>query len=147
MKQRVIATLRRSLAERIRQTQDAIDTTRSARDTEDRSTAGDKHEVGRAMAQIEMDRLEMQRTQNEALLRELERVPVERTFDRVAFGALVSTDAERYFLCIGLGRVPVDGASVLAISPASPIGRSLLGKRVGDTIAWNGGTFRIDRIE
>lgn len=115
-----------------------IASTRDAFASDTKSSAGDKHEVGRAMVQQELDKLEEQRAKLLELQRELERVPLDRVYDRAAFGSLVTTDLGHYFIAIGLGAVEVDGATCYAISLASPIGQALKDKCVGDEIGFNG---------
>jgi transcription elongation GreA/GreB family factor len=69
---------------------------------------------------------------------ELRSVPLDRAYDRAAFGALVSTDQGRYFIAIGLGAVQVDGEVCYAVSLASPIGQALMGKGVGEVVSFLG---------
>jgi transcription elongation GreA/GreB family factor len=58
----------------------------------------------------------------------------------IALGALVELGAPgktaRYFLGPRAGgiEVTVDGQSILVVTPQSPLGRSLLGQRAGDTL-------------
>lgn len=126
--------------------QEAIDSTRGAFTSDTKSSAGDKHETGRAMVQQELDKLEEQRAKLIGLQQELARVPLERTFDRVAFGSLVETDQGDYFVAIGLGRIEFDGGSCFAISLASPIGQALKDKRAGDEILFNGKSITVREV-
>lgn len=63
-----------------------------------------------------------------------------RAEEPVALGALVSVvqagGSSRYFLGPGGGgqTVALDGGDVLVVTPQSPLGRALLGRRAGDTI-------------
>lgn len=115
-----------------------LSATLEARNSDGKSSAGDKHEVGRAMVQQELDKLEEQRAKLIALQQELDRVPQDRVYDRGAFGSLVTTTNGTYFIAVGLGVIEVDGATLYAISLASPIGQLLAGKAVGDAIVFNG---------
>ncbi len=145
-KPHLVHHLQTLLQERARAAQQAIASTRSAFTSDTKSSAGDKHEVGRAMAQQELDKLEEQHAKLIALQQELARVQLERTFDRVAFGSLVKTDQGTYFVAIGLGRVEFEGGSFFAISLASPIGQLLKDKRVGDQVNFNGRTLTLRHI-
>ena len=80
------------------------------------------------------------------LKKELARVPSQKTFQRVEFGSLVSTDKERYFISIGLGKVDIEGETYYVISLASPMGNVLKDKVVGDSIAFQGRTIIIKSI-
>jgi transcription elongation GreA/GreB family factor len=62
--------------------------------------------------------------------------------DPIAMSALVTVDEQRYFIA------PAGGGSTLAtgvqvITPASPIGKALLGKHVDDTVEFRGRELEI----
>lgn len=130
-KPELLAHLNTLLAGRASLIEADIASTLAARNSDTKSSAGDKHEVGRAMVQQELDQQEAQLAKLQALQQELARVPLDRAFDRVAFGALVSTDQGSYFIAIGLGQVALGGESCFVVSLASPIGQALKDKQVG----------------
>lgn len=70
--------------------------------------------------------------------------------DEVRSGSLVTLDAEsQYFIGPAAGgtEVVVDGQEILVITPASPLGAKLMGKKVGEiTGLGQGRTFRITAI-
>lgn len=134
------------LQEKVNASQLEIASTRSSFTSDTKSSAGDKHEVGRAMVQQELDKLEAQRAQLITLQEDLSRVPLERTFERVGFGSLVRTDQGVYFLAIGIGPVAIADDTVFAISLRSPIGQLLQDKQVGDTVHFNGRNLVIEHI-
>ncbi len=142
----LIIHLRELLSERMEGLEEAITSTRAAFASDTKSSAGDKHEVGRAMVQQELDKLEEQRAKLIALQQELARVPLDRMYEQVGFGNLVITDQGSYFIAIGLGAVEVEGESCYAISLASPIGNALKDKRVGDVIDFNGKRITVEAI-
>ena len=146
-KAHLINHLRSQLLERIAAANEAIASAREAFGSETNSSAGDKHEVGRAMVQQELDKLEEQRAKLKSLLHDLERVPLDRKYDQVAFGSLVSTDNGLYFVAIGIGAVELDGERCYAISMASPIGQALQGSSTGDRIPFNGKVLVIEAIQ
>ncbi|MBL7952780.1 MAG: GreA/GreB family elongation factor [Flavobacteriales bacterium] len=146
-KARLIAHIASTLREKAINVERDIASTLEARNSDTKSSAGDKHEVGRAMIQQELDQQEAQLAKLRVLLREMERVPVERRYERVGAGALVSTDKGIFFLAIGLGRIELDGAACAVVSVASPAGQALVGKRVGETTTLNGATYRVLAID
>lgn len=143
----LIAHLRGTLQERITATEKEIASTLLARNSDTKSSAGDKHEVGRAMVQQELDQLEGQLANTRALLQELERVPIERNFDRVGFGSLVNTDQGLFFIAIGMGALEVKGERCFVISLASPIGQVLKGLQVGEQASFNGKAYSVLQVE
>ena len=142
----LLSHLRAHLQQRINLADGAIALARSAFTSDTKSSAGDKHEVGRAMVQQELDKLEAQRANSIALLHELDRVPLDRTYERVSFGSLVDSDQGLYLIAIGLGAVDGEGARIYAISLASPIGQVLKDQRVGDAVTFNGKKITIKGI-
>ena len=135
------------LQEKVTAAQQEIISTRASFTSDTKSSAGDKHEVGRAMMQQELDKLEEQRAKLMLLQQELARIPVERVFDRVTFGSLVETDQGTYFVAIGLGRIEFGGRSCFAISLASPIGQALKDKRAGEQVIVNGRCITVHHIK
>jgi transcription elongation GreA/GreB family factor len=142
----LIAHLIEQLSEKLTTCEEAIVSTRAAFASDTKSSAGDKHEVGRAMVQQELDKLEEQRAKLLALQQELARVPMDRVYEQVGFGSLVITDRGSYFIAIGLGAVEVDGEACYAISLASPIGQALKDKCVGEVIDFNGKRITVQEI-
>ena len=124
-----------------------IAATLQARNADTKSSAGDKHEVGRAMVQQELDQLEAQVDKLEAQWHELAQLPEVGTSDQVTLGSLVTTEHDRYLIAIGIGYVELGGERCAVISPASPIGQALLGKRIGEGGSLNGRTFTVQAID
>jgi transcription elongation GreA/GreB family factor len=145
-KPQLIQHLQTLLQTRIEEAQTAIASTYAARNDDTKSSAGDKHEVGRAMIQQELDKQEAQLAKLQGLQQELARIPLDRTFDRVVFGSLVSTDVGEYLIAIGLGPVKIKGETVFVVSLASPIGQLLKDKEVGEVVDFNGKRITIKEV-
>ncbi len=143
----LLTHLRASLGEKIVAAEADFASTLHARNSDTKSSAGDKHEVGRAMVQQELDQQGALLAKLRASQQELARVPVDRNFEHVAFGALVRTDQGLFFIAIAWGIVQVAGATWAVVSLASPIGQALAGKRTGDAVTLNGKTFTIEAIQ
>ena len=95
---------------------------------------GDKYETGRAMAQLERDKLTAQLGENGKLKKVLSQLSSSKIEDQIQIGCLVETSGPLFYLAISLGAVKVESRDILAISPVAPIGKELLGKKVGDEI-------------
>jgi len=142
----LIAHLNTMLALRASDLAKEIAATLEARNSDTKSSAGDKHEVGRAMVQQELDQLETQLAKVQMMQQELARVPLERVYEHAGFGSLVNTDQGNYFVAIGLGAVEVDGERCFAVSLASPIGQAMKDKGVGDAVDFNGKRITVEKI-
>ncbi len=114
-----------------------------ALNSETKSSAGDKHETGRAMLQLEMEKASQQFESANKMQQVLKRVSTGLSFDIISVGCVIITSLEKYFLSVSLGEIQVEGQKYYAISPKSPIGNLLLGKRVGDEIVFNGKVIKI----
>lgn len=101
-----------------------------------KSTAGDKHETGRAMIHLEQERLSEQSREVELQLSHIKKLREVRQTHIITNGSLVQTTAHLYFVGIGAGKVMVDGVAVFAVSVQSPIGALLLGKSKGDEVVF-----------
>lgn len=116
--------------------QKSIDSNQKALSSETKSSAGDKHETGRAMLQLEMEKASQQLQGVNDMNAVLVKISLENS-DIVRLGSLVITNHINYFLAISAGEVKIENQFYFAISSSSPIGRLLLGKKVGDIITFN----------
>lgn len=142
-KEALVQYLSSQLQEKVGAAQEAIASTKAARDSDTKSSAGDKHEVGREMAQRELDVQEAQLSKTEILLHVLKDLPLDQEVGCVGLGSLVVTDMGTYFISIGIGQIEFDEQNVFVISLASPIGQLLNGKKKGETISFNGNEIKI----
>ncbi len=143
MKADIIEYLKILIQERISEAQESIASTKASRDSDSKSTAGDKHEVGRAMAQIELENQEAQLHRNLKLQEDLENIRLDRSTEEIGRGSLVLTDSGKYFVSIGLGAVEIGQEMIFVISEESPIGQLLRSKSAGDIVDFNGKRIEI----
>lgn len=105
--------------------------------SEDSNSAGDKHETGRSMIDLEQEQLSGQLKQSLDLKDSLERLAPRQKTEAVVAGSLVETSMGIFYIAVGLGKVTVDGQLCYVISTDSPIGQALLGHVPGETIGFN----------
>lgn len=106
--------------------------------SETKSSAGDKHETGRAMAQLEQEKLSRQLTETRKTIEGLRQIDPEKSEATIGFGSLVATNRGYFFLSVGIGQIKVDGTSVFCITAGSPLGQKILNKSAGETVQMNG---------
>ena len=112
--------------------------------SETKSSAGDKYETGRAMAQQERDRHAAQLHEAQKLLTDLQRLHPELPSDAVRLGALASTSLGLFYVSIGAGRLATAGGQeFLAVSAAAPLAGVLHGRRAGEEVMFNGKPVRV----
>ena len=118
-----------------------------ARNSDTKSSAGDKYETGRAMMQREADTVERQLAEARAVKATLQQLDPQQSHEIARAGSLVHTDRGQYYLAIGLGKVVLNGERYFVVSLGSPIGKGLLGKRAGEQFAFGGHTFKVVKVE
>ena len=118
----------------------------AALESESKSSAGDKHETGRAMVQLEREKLGEQIKATERNLGILIPLEKHKTSKKAGLGSLVKTDQLNYYIAISTPVFNIDNTDYFCISGQSPIGKLLLGKKVGEGISFNGKTSTITEI-
>jgi len=120
---------------------------RQAVQLESKSTAGDKHETGRAMIHLEQEKLHQQLAEAQQLLAELEQIRPENQFDKGLKGALVKTNRATFYIAVGLGKIKIENNDIFVISAQSPIGKQMLGKHSGESFIMNGTEYVITSVQ
>lgn len=105
--------------------------------SETKSSAGDKHETGRAMIQLEMEKASQQLAEITTMNAILNKINIEKTSEIGCLGSLIKTTKGTYFLAISIGKITISDLDYFVISSQSPIGKQLLGKKVGAIITFN----------
>ncbi|MEZ4801465.1 MAG: 3-oxoacyl-ACP synthase [Gelidibacter sp.] len=111
--------------------------------SETKSSAGDKHETGRAMLQLEREKVGQQLAKVEKLKKDLIKIDISKTTKIIGLGSIVFTTQANYFISISAGILQVGDFSFFAISPNSPIGEILMGKTLDNTIVLRTQNFKI----
>jgi len=133
---------------RIDTAKQAMANAQESANAEEKSSAGDKYETGRAMMQIERDKGAQQLNEAQKLKQLLDQINnTEVRQSVVSLGSLVITSsAPHFYVAISAGRILIDQVEYIALAPQSPIGKSLLNLKVGDTFDYNKNTCTIVKI-
>jgi transcription elongation GreA/GreB family factor len=137
IKQKLYEACLRFVENRFKTIKNTITSYQEALASETKSSAGDKHETGRAMLQLEIEKAGQQLVSAKAMQETLAKINLAKLGKRIGLGSLVVTDKATYFLAISLGIITVDKTDFTVISLQSPLGRDLFGKGVGDEILFN----------
>ena len=100
--------------------------------SETKSSAGDKHETGRAMVQLEQEKLGQQLQEIDTTRGILSKINIDGTSGKIRLGSLVQTSMAHYFLAISAGAFNQNNTVVYCISTNAPIAKLLLGKEKGE---------------
>lgn len=123
----------------------SIQETQNSSNSETKSTAGDKHETSRAMAQLEVERLSQQLEQQERLLTLLKSVSTS-SMTSVQSGALVKTNKGVFYLSVALGAINSNGNMIMTIGMSATISQLMLNKTEGEEFSFNGNKYHIEEI-
>jgi transcription elongation GreA/GreB family factor len=115
--------------------------------SETKSSAGDKHETGRAMLQLEREKAGHQLAEIQKLKETLHKINPESQHQNIALGSVVYTTQSNYFIAVSAGELEINSDKFYAISPSTPIAKLILSKEVGDQIQFRNSTFVISKIQ
>lgn len=146
LKQKIYGACLQILNKKIEELNIALINATESANNETKSSAGDKHETSRAMMQIEQEKLGKQLKEILEQRTELEKIDISKSSVQIAKGTLIQSDKGFLFISIGLGKISVDEKLVFAISPQSPLGLKLLGKKENDVVELNGVMYKIEKL-
>jgi hypothetical protein len=114
--------------------------------SESKSTAGDKHDTSRAMIHLEQEKLQHQSHELNHQFQRLNEISALNKLEKVEFGALVASESNLFLLGASLGKQIYEGRILYCIGMEAPISQSILNKRVGDELFFNGSVSKIEDI-
>jgi len=114
--------------------------------SETKSSAGDKHETGRAMLQLEREKTGQQLSEVQKLKETLNKIDVSTSSNIICLGSVIYTTQANYFIAISAGKLTIDNTDYFAISPNTPIGKLLYLKENNHEVIFKGEKFSIKKI-
>ncbi len=146
IKNQLFALCLASLDTRLQAIQKQIVEIQESLTSETKSSAGDKHETGRAMLQLEREKAGVQLSEIQKQQDTLAKVNILKTSETICLGSVVYTSKSNYFIAISAGEIKINDEFFYAISPITPIGKLLLGKRRDDVFVFNKQTINIKAV-
>ena len=146
IKTQLLQLCNQSLETRLESVLAVIEDIKQSLQSETKSSAGDKHETGRAMLQLEREKAGHQLAEIEKTKQILYKINPESTSKNIGLGSVVFTTTSNYFISISAGELKVENETFYAISASTPIGQLLLGKSVGDKVTFRNMTFEITEV-
>jgi transcription elongation GreA/GreB family factor len=132
--------------QRINNSLTAIKSAQESANTEVKSSAGDKHETGRAMAQLETEKNAIQLAESNKLKQVIGLINPNKENNKVELGALVITNNGNYYISVSIGKMMIGKEMYFGVSAVSPIGQALLNHLKSDEVIFNGRKFLIKDI-
>lgn len=146
MKKEVIKYICEELFERNIEFKRQLEATLESLNNETKSSAGDKYETSREMTSREFQNIQETLLLNAAMLDDLQKIDIERSYNKVELGSFVSTNEGNYFISVAFGKVKIEGKECYAISKSAPLAKAMLGLMVGDEIKFQQRTIEINEI-
>ena len=131
------------LNEKIQSLNLLLDDLKDGMQSDAKSSAGDKHETARAMAQIEIEKISKQLHEANLQKEMLQKIDMNSSSKTIIKGSLIETDKGTFYLSIALGKILVDDKTIMVLSTQSPLGQKLMGLKVTDVAQINASTYKI----
>jgi hypothetical protein len=144
IKEQILADCKAKLNDTLQQLQQEMDETR--RLASEYGAPKDRYDPYRTkmMRQHELFSDQYKKTSN--MMIALEKIPPDKLFDTVQFGAVVITDKQNIFVSTGMGKFESGGVSYYGISSQAPIFRAMENARAGSSFEINGRRFEIKDV-
>lgn len=146
LKKRLLEACLSHIHQRIETAEQALQAARDAANEETKSSAGDKYETGRAMMQLEQEKIETQLVEALRLERQLTTLDPKRPCEKCEAGSLVLTNQGKFFMAVGLGKIRLEGETFFIISMKSPAGMAFSGKKAGEEVFFQNRKYLLEAI-
>ena len=147
LKEKIHTALINELTDQVKDYTRMLDSIMQSKNSDTKSSAGDKFETGREMMQVEIDKTEMQLNKVNFALETLNQLKSYQSSNAIRHGSLVVCNIGIFYISIGHGSIKVDGKKYYAISMISPVGNLLMGKKKGDILMFNNKAIKILDVE
>ena len=147
LKQKIYNHYQLVINDKIKTLQQVLSDLKESGSNETKSTAGDKHETALAMLQIEQANIRGQLKDVISKKTAMEKIDPVISPIKIVNGSLIKTNRGYLFMSVALGKATIDGITVTALSPQSPLGIKLMGSIAGDVADINNNKYVIERIE
>ncbi|MFM1898350.1 MAG: hypothetical protein RL577_590 [Bacteroidota bacterium] len=146
-RQTVLNIIEARIQARLDDLHSAIRIAQESRNGEEKSSAGDKYETGRAMVQIELENLGKQLALVEKQLMDLRRWNKKPESTAVVGGHLLHLASKpSLFLGPSLGLIQAEGINFMTVSVSAPLGQCLLGMKAGESRRFNAVEYQLEEL-
>lgn len=140
----IVVQLNEKLSELARYSDDL----RSSLESEGKSTAGDKHDTGRAMIHLEQEKLQNQLQEIKGQIQRIKVLEKNTALSsKVDYGSFVKTTGPNFLMGIGLGKIDFQNFTVFCIGMETPIGKLIKGLKEKDSFNFKGKLEQVISVE
>ncbi|KGO92582.1 hypothetical protein [Flavobacterium subsaxonicum] len=147
LKHQILAYYQQQVDDRIDAFKDMIAALTEDASNDAKGSAGDKHETALSMMHLEQEKLNHKIGEFIEQKSVLEKINPDITSVKISLGSLVTANGLLLFVSAALPKITIEGKSVIALSPQSPLGQKMMGMQVGSTFEVNGTKYLVQEIE
>lgn len=111
-----------------------------------KGSAGDKHETALSMMHLEQEKLNHKVREFLDQKTVLDKIDPTSVSKKIGLGSVVQANTMWLFISAALPKITVEGTTVIAVSPQSPLGSALLGNEVGFSFEIHSSIYRIEAV-
>jgi hypothetical protein len=146
LKQQVLHRYKQMLQDRIDVFQDMISALTEDAQNDAKGSAGDKHETALSMMHLEQEKLNHKLREIIDQKSVLDKIDASQIHKKAALGSLVQANGMLLFISTALPKLIIDGKTIFALSPQSPLGSKLMGNQAGFSFDMNGKPYAIESV-
>ncbi len=143
LKNKLFEASRLFVAEKIENLEISMRAARESGNDETKSTTGDKHETGKAMMQLEQEKIGIQLNELQKMSKVLEGIPQGLSPGKIKPGNVVVTNQGNFYISVAAGKISMGKELYFAISAVSPLGNLFLKSSSGESVNFNGKVYGI----
>lgn len=146
LKQKIHARYLQLVSDKIDAFRDMISALSEDAQNDAKSSAGDKHETALSMMHLEQEKLTSKLKECLDQKAVLDKIDPSASNEKVILGSLIVANGIHFYMSQALPKISIDGISVLAVSPQSPLGARMIGKVAGDAVEVNNSAYLISDV-
>ncbi|WP_417351929.1 hypothetical protein [Flavobacterium alkalisoli] len=146
LKQKVLNYYKQQVQDKEDAFRDMIEALTEGAANDAKGSAGDKHETALSMMHLEQEKLNHKLKEILEQKSILDKIEPDVAPSKIILGSLVEANNMYLFLSAALPKIVVEGTTIFALSPQSPLGSKLLGSEKGSEIEINGTVYLIHEI-
>ncbi len=148
MKNEIYSKCLHVLDEKIQTMQDMLAELKTSVMSDTKSSAGDKHETGRAMAQIEIENNQSQLKVVLKMKENLLKIDPNQVHKKIQLGSVVHTNRGNFYIAEPIGKIKLNsGEEYYVTSSSSPLAQILIGHKRSDEVLFDAQILTIHYLE
>ncbi|CAM3921719.1 hypothetical protein B0A58_01420 [Flavobacterium branchiophilum NBRC 15030 = ATCC 35035] len=96
-----------------------------------KGSAGDKHETALSMMHLEQEKLNQKVAEINQQKNILDQIDATQKHQVAALGSLIKTNGMYLFVSCAMPKISINKQTIIALSPQSPLGKQIIGKKIG----------------